>query len=258
MALTVIDGARCRARWRVSWWTAAFDDEYEYDSRTGHVDAVDRPDVDDPGRHRPGVDAASSRGRKNLVVWNTPWTLRLRTRSHEAVSCSTSGAPQVAPALFTRTWTPVALGGDRLGEGPRAPSSVERSAARPRHDPYADSSATVASTASALREAMTTSAPPATKPAGDHPADAPRAAGDHDGLAGDGEELVGGGGGGGARSWEGTVPHAGRIGNVRTHGSPAVHLALTDEQLELQATLRAYFADLAASTSVDGGPARTT
>jgi len=31
-----------------------------------------------------------------------------------------------------------------------------------------------------------------------------------------------------------------------------VYLALTDEQLELQATLRAYFADLAASTSTDG------
>ena len=32
-----------------------------------------------------------------------------------------------------------------------------------------------------------------------------------------------------------------------------MHLALTDEQLELQATLRAYFADLAASTTLDGG-----
>ena len=32
-----------------------------------------------------------------------------------------------------------------------------------------------------------------------------------------------------------------------------MHLALTDEQLELQAELRAYFADLAATTSVDGG-----
>lgn len=31
-----------------------------------------------------------------------------------------------------------------------------------------------------------------------------------------------------------------------------MYLALTDEQLELQATLRAYFADLAASTSTDG------
>jgi len=31
-----------------------------------------------------------------------------------------------------------------------------------------------------------------------------------------------------------------------------VYLALTDEEFELQATLRAYFADLAASTSVDG------
>ena len=32
-----------------------------------------------------------------------------------------------------------------------------------------------------------------------------------------------------------------------------MYLALTDEQLELQATLRAYFADLASSTAVDGG-----
>ena len=29
MALTVMSGARCLARWRVSWCTAAFDDEYE-------------------------------------------------------------------------------------------------------------------------------------------------------------------------------------------------------------------------------------
>ena len=56
------------------------------------------------------------------------------------------------------------VGADRVGEGP-APSSVGQvggQAACSARTP--DSSATVASTASALREAMTTSAPAATKP----------------------------------------------------------------------------------------------
>src|SRR5664280_455670 len=110
------------------------------------------------------VAPASSSGRKNLVVWKTPWTLRLRTRSHDAVSCSARGAPQVAPALLTSTSTRP-WWAETASANWRAPSSEDRSAAKPEHAPKSDSSATVACTAWAFRDATITVAPAATKPA---------------------------------------------------------------------------------------------
>src|SRR5579863_7024746 len=98
MAFTVMVGASFRARCRVSWCTAALDAEYEYDSSTGTwIPSIDPMLMTRDGF--PGVEPASRRIRKNLVVWNTPCTLRSRTRCHEAVSWSARGAPQVAPAL---------------------------------------------------------------------------------------------------------------------------------------------------------------
>jgi hypothetical protein len=120
-----------------------------------------------------------------------------------------------------------------------------------------DSSATAASTASALREATTTW-PRRPRSPRRSSGRCPGSPGHHHGLAGDTEELVGAWGRG-SRSWKGTVPQVAGIGNVRIHGSPTVHLDLTDEQLELQARLRAYFADLVdASTTLDRRTARPT
>ncbi len=85
MALTVIAGARRRARWRVSWCTAAFDDEYANVSSIGTW----MPSIDPMLMTRAGssaVPAFSSSGTRNLVRWNTPFTLRASTRSHAASS----------------------------------------------------------------------------------------------------------------------------------------------------------------------------
>ena len=156
------------------------------------------------------------------MVWKTPWTLRLSTRSHEAVSCSASGAPQVAPALLTSTSTWSVGPPPPLRPADVPPSSVDRSAANPVHDPSRDSSATVASTASALREATTTSAPAATKPPAIIRADPPGAPGHHHGLAGHREQ----------RRREGWVPRSRSWFPLRSsHGSDGSATAAHGERL---------------------------
>ena len=137
------------------------------------------------------VARAWSSGRKNLVVWKTPCTLRSSTRFHDAASCSASGTPQVAPALLTSTSTWSWSGADRLGEalGARLGGQVGGDAGARRRRPTARRR--WPRTASALREDTITVAPPGDEAAGDHPADATGAAGDHDHLAGDGEEVGG-------------------------------------------------------------------
>ena len=85
--------------------------------------------------------------------WNTPFTLRSSTRFQAASSNSSSGAPQVAPALFTR----MCSAGSRSAIWPasvRQASSVERLAGMASHGPIVDSSAATFSHTSALREEM--------------------------------------------------------------------------------------------------------
>ena len=97
--------------------------------------------------------AASRVGRRNFVRWKTPFTLRSSTRLHAASSNSSSGVPQVAPALFTRMWST----GSRSAIWPasvRHPSSVERLAGIASQGPMVDSSAATFSQTSALREEM--------------------------------------------------------------------------------------------------------
>src|SRR5664280_1094965 len=73
-------------------------------------------------------------------------------------------APQWAPALLTSTSTRP-WWAETASANWRAPSSEDRSAAKPEHAPKSDSSATAACTAWALRDATITVAPAATKPA---------------------------------------------------------------------------------------------
>ncbi len=73
------------------------------------------------------VPAAWSSGSRNLVVWNTPSTFTSSTRAHDVVSCSASGAPQVAPALLTRM-SRESHRSATAAPSPRQPSSVDRSA----------------------------------------------------------------------------------------------------------------------------------
>ena len=252
MALTVMVGANCLARCRVRWCTAALDAEYEYVSSAG----TRRPSMEPTLMTLLGSSAepaASSSGRKNLVVWKTPCTLRLSTRSHEAVSCSSSGAPQVAPALLTSTSTRGCAAATAVANV-RAPSSFERSATMPEHVPKAESSATAPSTASALREATTTVAPAATKP----PAiirPIPRVPPVTTMVFPSTENSSAGGvvRVHGLRRYPTPGYRSGGVGRVPANGSDPVRLALTDEQEELRLTLRSYFADLVQETASNGG-----
>src|SRR5918999_1391335 len=70
------------------------------------------------------VPAAARRGTRNRVRWNTPFTLRSRTRSQAASSNSAIGAPQVAPALLTRTSRRSSRAA-RSSARPRAPASAK-------------------------------------------------------------------------------------------------------------------------------------
>src|ERR1700722_8632818 len=107
--------------------------------------------------------AFRSSGTRNLVRWKTPLTLRASTRSNAASSKSSSGAPQVAPALLTRMSR--ASSRDATSSARRRHSaSVERSAGIPMQVPFLDSSAATASTTSAFREEMYTFTPASTKP----------------------------------------------------------------------------------------------
>src|SRR5438445_6343188 len=111
----------------------------------------------------PGPAARSRSGRQARVRWKTPFTFKASTLSHAASGYSASGAPQLAPALLTRTWSAVSRRA-RASARPRAPASVEQSAGSETHVPCRDSSAATWSHTSALREEMYTFAPASTKP----------------------------------------------------------------------------------------------
>ncbi len=99
------------------------------------------------------VPAFCSSGTRNLVRWNTPFTLRASTRSKAASSNSASGAPQVAPALLTRMSSESSRAASSSARR-RHSASVDRSAGRAMHVPFSDSSAATSSQTSALREEM--------------------------------------------------------------------------------------------------------
>src|SRR4030095_4047636 len=81
-----------------------------------------RPSIDPMLMTRAGsstVPAALSSGSRNRVRWNTPFTLRDRTRSHAASSNSSRGAPPRAHAPAQAP--PLALGGQVGGQGDALP-----------------------------------------------------------------------------------------------------------------------------------------
>ena len=102
----------------------------------GHPDPVDGADVDDPGRLVRPSPPPRAAGRRNLVRWKTPFTLRASTRSKAASSNSASGAPQVAPALLTRMSRRVDSRAAISSARRRHPASVDRSAGRPTQVPF--------------------------------------------------------------------------------------------------------------------------
>ena len=98
------------------------------------------------------VAAARSWGSSARVRWNTPFTLMANSLSKAASGYSSSGAPQVAPALLTRRWMRSSRSAISAARA-RQPASVDRSAAMPMQVPRSDSSAATRAQASALREA---------------------------------------------------------------------------------------------------------
>ena len=110
-----------------------------------------------------GADApAMSSACKKRVSWNTPFTLMSRTLSHAASSKSSNGAPQVAPALFTRMLSDPSHHSPTARARRRHSASVERSAGN--ETQLGPSSAATASQTSALRDEIATFAPASMKP----------------------------------------------------------------------------------------------
>ncbi len=103
-------------------------------------------------------------------------------------SCSASGAPQVAPALLTNTSSESHLPATHSASS-RHPSSVERSEVTPAQEPSADSSSTVASTASCLSRGHDHLRAPGDETSGDHASDAAGATGDDHPVSGHREEV---------------------------------------------------------------------
>ena len=118
-----------------------------------------------------------------------PSTFVCRTFSQPAAGNSSSGAPQVAPALLTR----MSSVGKRSRVGVasrRAPSGVEMSAGIASHSPSAASSRGGGLDVSLLARGDDHARAGVDEPAGDHQADPARAAGDERGLAGDVEQVA--------------------------------------------------------------------
>src|SRR5579871_1791885 len=109
------------------------------------------------------VPAASSSGRNALVRKNGVFRLRSTTLSQAAAGYSASGAPQVAPALLTRTLTARSRSPTSAASR-RHSRSADRSAGMAWTAPYADSSFAASAQASALRELMYTRAPACSRP----------------------------------------------------------------------------------------------
>src|SRR6516162_3742018 len=110
-----------------------------------------------------GVPAASSSGKNARVRKKGAFRSRSTTLSQAAAGNSSSGAPQVAPALLTSTFT----AGSRWPTSPasrRHSASVDRSAGMATICPYWVSSRSAAAQASALRELMYTRAPASSSP----------------------------------------------------------------------------------------------
>src|SRR6516164_9202553 len=110
-----------------------------------------------------GVPAASSSGKNARVMKNGAFRSRSTTLSQAAAGNSSSGAPQVAPALLTSTFK----AGSRWPTSPasrRHSASVDRSAGMATICPYWVSSRSAAAQASALRELMYTRAPASSSP----------------------------------------------------------------------------------------------
>ncbi len=104
------------------------------------------------------------------MVWKTPFTLSERTRSQAASSNSSSGAPQVFPALFTSTCSrssrPVISSASA-----RHPDSVDRSAGTERQTPTSESSVATASHGFGVARRDVDPGPGVDEATGDHPTD---------------------------------------------------------------------------------------
>ena len=122
------------------------------------------------------------------MVWKTPCTLRLSTRSHEAVSCSASGAPQVAPALLTSTSTCRWSAATRLGQSP-GPGLVGQIGGIPGALAVAGQLGDGGLDGLGLAGGDDHRGPGGHEPPGDHQPDAPGTPGHHHGLPGHGEQL---------------------------------------------------------------------
>ncbi len=99
-----------------------------------------------------GLAAASSRGSSARVRWNSAFTFSASTLSQAASGYSSMGAPQLAPALFTR----MCRAGSRspsASASSLAADSLERSAGSAWHVPSFESSAATSWQTSALRDA---------------------------------------------------------------------------------------------------------
>jgi hypothetical protein len=109
------------------------------------------------------VPARRNPGSSSCTIQNGDFRFRSSTRSHASAGKVSSGSPQVAPALLTRMSS--APEWARTSAARRAHSDRrDRSAATPRTGPNSASAVTAASTASALRELITTEAPACSSP----------------------------------------------------------------------------------------------
>ena len=99
------------------------------------------------------VAAASSCGSSARVRKNGDFTLRSSTLSQASAGNSASGAPHVAPALFTRMWSLLSRAAISAARSMHA-ASVARSAGRLTQVPTFESSAATSSHTSFLRDEM--------------------------------------------------------------------------------------------------------
>src|SRR3954449_6985379 len=107
--------------------------------------------------------ASSSSGRNARVRKNGDFRFRSSTLSQPEAGDSARGAPQVAPALFTRMCSSSSCSPTAAASARQA-SSVDRSACTKRTVPNAESSARACSPSSALRALMYTRAPACSSP----------------------------------------------------------------------------------------------
>ena len=103
-----------RARWRRQLVDRGLARRVRVRLEHRHLDRVDRTDVDDARRVVGGRRPLRAAGSSARVRKNGDFTLRSSTLSHASAGNSASGAPHVAPALFTRMLS-FALAGRDLG-----------------------------------------------------------------------------------------------------------------------------------------------